>query len=38
VRRVELYIYSTYGPYGLHRASVPIQGCTLPVPSHVSTT
>jgi hypothetical protein len=28
-RRVELYIYSPYGPYGLYRASVPIQGCTL---------
>jgi hypothetical protein len=21
-----------YGPYGLYRASVPVQGCTLPVP------
>ena len=28
--RVELYLYSPYGPYGLHRASVPVQGCTLP--------
>ena len=27
--RVELYLYSTYGPYGLCRASVPVQGCTL---------
>ena len=27
--RVELYLYSTYGPYGLYRASVPVQGCTL---------
>ena len=27
--RVELYLYSPYGPYGLHRASVPVQGCTL---------
>jgi len=27
---VELYLYSPYGPYGLYRASVPIQGCTLP--------
>ena len=26
---VELYLYSPYGPYGLYRASVPIQGCTL---------
>jgi len=24
------YLYSTYGPYGLYRASVPVQGCTLP--------
>ena len=28
--RVELYLYSFYGPYGLYRASVPVQGCTLP--------
>ena len=28
--RVELYRYSPYGPYGLYRASVPVQGCTLP--------
>jgi len=28
--RVELYLYSPYGPYGLYRALVPIQGCTLP--------
>ena len=28
--RVELYFYSTYGPYSLYRASVPVQGCTLP--------
>jgi hypothetical protein len=27
---VELYLYSHYGPYGLYRASVPAQGCTLP--------
>ena len=25
--RVELYLYSPYGPYGLYRASVPVQGC-----------
>ena len=25
---VELYLYSPYGPYGLYRASVPVQGCT----------
>jgi hypothetical protein len=29
---VELYLYSPYGPYGLYRASVPVQGCTLPLP------
>ena len=28
--RVELYLYSPYGPYGLYRASLPVQGCTLP--------
>jgi len=27
--RVELYLYSLYGPYGLYGASVPVQGCTL---------
>ena len=27
---VELNLYSPYGPYGLYRASVPVQGCTLP--------
>ena len=27
-----LYLYSRYGPYGLYRASVPIQGCTLTLP------
>ena len=27
-----LYLYSPYGPYGLCRASVPVQGCTLPSP------
>jgi hypothetical protein len=26
---VELYLYSPYGPYGLYRASVLVQGCTL---------
>jgi len=25
-------LYSPYGPYGLYRASVPVQGCTLPLP------
>jgi len=29
--RVELYLCSFYGPYGLYRASVPVQGCTLPI-------
>jgi len=24
--RVKLYLYSRYGPYGLYRASVPVQG------------
>ena len=24
--RVQLYLYSPYGPYGLYRASVPVQG------------
>ena len=28
---VGLYLYSPYGPYGLYRASVPVQGCTLPL-------
>ena len=32
---VELYLYSHYGPYGLYRASVPVQGCTLPVPFYI---
>ena len=27
---VELYLYSPYGPYGLYRASMPVQGCTVP--------
>ena len=30
--RAELYFYSPYGPYGLYRASVSIQGYTLPLP------
>jgi len=30
--RVELYLYSPYGPYGLYRASVLVQGCTLTPP------
>ena len=27
--RVELYLYSPYGPYGLYSASVPVQGLRL---------
>ena len=27
-----LYLYSPYGPYGLYRASVPVQRRTLPLP------
>ena len=27
--RVELYLHSPYGPYGLYIASVPVQGCSL---------
>jgi hypothetical protein len=29
---VELYLYSPYRPYGLCRASVPVQGWPLPLP------
>ena len=28
--RIELYLYPPSGLYGLYRASVPVQGCTLP--------
>jgi hypothetical protein len=28
--RVELYLYIPYGPFGLHRSSMHVQGCTLP--------
>jgi len=28
--RVKLDLYTPYGPYGLYRASVPLQGCNLP--------
>jgi hypothetical protein len=28
---VELYLYSPYGPYGLYRTSVPVQGCTFQI-------
>jgi len=27
-----LYLYTPYVPYGLYRASVPVQWCTLPLP------
>ena len=27
-----LYLYSPYGPYSLYRTSLPVQGCTLPLP------
>jgi hypothetical protein len=30
--RVELYLYSPYGLYGLYKASVPVQGCTYITP------
>ena len=30
--RVELYLYSPFGPYSLYRASVPVQGWPLPLP------
>jgi len=33
--RVELFLYSPYGPYGLYRASVPVQGYTLPLHLHI---
>jgi len=29
--KVELYLYTSCGPYGLYRASVPVQWCTLPL-------
>jgi len=32
--RVQLYLYSPCGPYGLYRASVLVQGRTLPLPYH----
>jgi len=28
-----LHLYSLYGPYSLYRASVPVQRCTLPLPT-----
>jgi len=32
VLQLYLYLYSPYGPYGLSRASVPVQRCTLHLP------
>jgi hypothetical protein len=29
VASVELHLYSPFGPYGLYRASVPVQGVTF---------
>jgi hypothetical protein len=31
-RKAELYLYSPYWLYSLYTASVPVQGCTLPLP------
>jgi hypothetical protein len=31
-KRLELYLYSPCGPYGVYSASLPVQGCTLPLP------
>ena len=33
--RGELYLYSPYGPYGLYRALVPVQGWPLPLPFYI---
>ena len=33
--RVELYLYVPCGPYGLYRASMPVQGCTVPFTFYV---
>jgi len=33
--RVELYLYSPYGPYGLYRVSVPVKRWPLPLPLFV---
>ena len=29
---IYLYLYYPYGPYSLYKTSVPVQGCTLPLP------
>jgi len=34
--RVELYLYSLYGPFGLYRASVPVQGTFTLYSYHIS--
>ena len=31
-----LYLYSPYGPYGLYRASVPVQRWPLPLPYYIN--
>ena len=33
---VELYLYSPCGSYGLYIASVPVRGCTLPLPKSIA--
>jgi len=35
--RVQLYLYSYYGPYGLYRASVPVQYSYTSTPTMVRT-
>ena len=35
--RVELHLYFPYGPYGVYRASVPVQWCTLVIKGNFST-
>jgi len=34
--RVELYLYSSHGPYGLYRASVLVQRCTFYIYSYAN--
>jgi len=36
--RVELYLYSLYGPHGLYRSSEPVQGCTFLPPCNSTVT
>jgi len=35
-KRVELNLYFAYGPYGLYRASVPVQGVTFTTFTHLT--